>query len=176
MDNQRSHPDSVARARAFALTAHGDQRYGNHPYAFHLDAVAHLLEPYGPDAQVVGYLHDVAEDTKVSLEQIRVEFGEVAADCVALVTDGPGANREQRKAATNAKLSQVDASGPKRLALIVKAADRLANITESVRATGGSKLEMYRLEHPAFRSAAFRAGLCDALWERMEALLGSGRG
>jgi (p)ppGpp synthase/HD superfamily hydrolase len=176
MDKHSSDPDSVVRARAFAVAAHGDQRYGNHAYVHHLDAVVQLLDPYGPDAQVVGYLHDVVEDTQVPLDQIRADFGDLAAACVALVTDGPGGNREQHKAATNAKLSQIDAGGPKRLALIVKAADRLDNLNECVRDSGGSKLEMYRREHPAFRAAAFRPGLCDGLWERLEAILSSGRG
>ena len=36
------------------------------PYIFHLDATAALLESYGEQAQVVGYLHDVIEDTSVT--------------------------------------------------------------------------------------------------------------
>lgn len=58
-----------------------------------------------------------------------------------------------------------------RLALIVKAADRLANLRESARGRSGSKLDMYRQEHPAFRAAAYRPGLCDGLWEEIERLL-----
>ena len=54
------------QARAFALAAHGDQMYGARPYSFHLDAVVRLLSPYGIEAQVIGYLHDVVEDTEVS--------------------------------------------------------------------------------------------------------------
>ncbi|HEY2587222.1 MAG TPA: HD domain-containing protein [Tepidisphaeraceae bacterium] len=161
-------PDRVSRARAFAIAAHADQRYGEHPYAHHLDAVAHLLEPYGADAQVIGYLHDVVEDTRVPLDRIRAEFGDIVADCVALVTDAPGPNRAARKALTNAKLSKIDPTGPTRLALIVKAADRLANLRESAKGSAGSKFDMYRREHPAFREAAFRAGLCDGLWEEIE--------
>jgi (p)ppGpp synthase/HD superfamily hydrolase len=161
--------DEVARARAFAIAAHGGQRYGDHPYSFHLDAVAGLLLPYGEEAQVIGYLHDVAEDTAVGLEGIREAFGEHVTDCVALVTDQPGANRAERKLKTNAKLAKVE--GPLRVALIVKAADRLANLRMSAGGGTGSKLQMYRGEHPAFRQAAFRAGLCDELWREMDQIL-----
>ena len=59
------------KARAFALTAHGSQMYGDRPYAFHLEAVVSLLSGYGTDAQIVGYLHDVIEDTRVTEDEVR---------------------------------------------------------------------------------------------------------
>ena len=161
--------DDVLRARAFAVEAHGEQRYGDGPYVVHLDAVADLLEPYGTDAQIVGYLHDVVEDTAITAERIHDEFGERVVQCVQLVTDEPGPNRQARKARTNAKLSKV--SGELGLALIVKAADRLANLRMSARGRSGSKLGMYRGEHAAFRAAALRPGLCDGLWKEMEQIL-----
>ena len=107
--------DPVARARAFAIEAHGTQRYGDRPYAAHLDAVADLLGPFSVDAKVVGYLHDVVEDTPVPVDRVRESFGELIASCVELVTDQPGTNRRERKAATNAKLANV--SGELQLAL-----------------------------------------------------------
>ena len=165
-------PDPVARARAFAVEAHGAQRYGEHPYAYHLDAVAELARPYGTEARVVAYLHDVAEDTAVELERVREAFGELVAQCVALVTDAPGANRAERKALTNAKLAKVE--GPARLALVVKAADRLANLHMCVASGSTSKLEMYRGEHAAFRAAAYRPGLCDDLWSEINRILRPG--
>lgn len=161
--------DAVASARAFALEAHGEQRYGSHPYAYHLDAVASPLRRYGDDAQIVAYLHDVAEDTKITLKQIRECFGGHIARCVGLVTDAPAVNRRERKALTNAKLAKV--KGRATLALVVKAADRLANLRMSARGGRDSKLSMYRREHRAFRKAAYRPGLCDELWQGMEEIL-----
>ena len=35
--------DVVDRARAFAVQAHGDQRYGDEPYVVHLDEVAAIV-------------------------------------------------------------------------------------------------------------------------------------
>lgn len=162
----------MSRARAFALAAHGDQRYGDQPYAIHLDAVAELLVPFGEAAQVIGYLHDVVEDTAVPLDAVRREFGDRVAACVALVTDEPGANRRERKAKTNAKLSSV--SGENALALVVKAADRLANLRASACGGPDAKLGMYRREHPAFREAAYRPGLCEELWRELDGILGGG--
>jgi hypothetical protein len=53
----------------------------------------------------------------------------------------------------------------------VKACDRLANLRQSARGARGSKLDMYRAEHPAFRDAAYRPRLCDELWAEMDRVL-----
>src|SRR4029078_4121431 len=96
--------EAVSQARSFAIAANADQKYGDQPYSYHLDAVAELLAPFGEEAQIVGYLHDVVEDSPVSLQGAREKFGDRVASCVALVTDETGANRKERKARTNAKL------------------------------------------------------------------------
>lgn len=163
--------ERIDAARELALEAHGDQRYGEHPYAFHLSRVAALLEPYGEDAVVAGWLHDAVEDTPLGVEDVRARFGDRVAEAVDLVTDVEGPNRKARKAATYARLSQVDGAGPQALALIVKAADRLANLRSSQRDHKVSLLKMYRKEHPAFRDAAYRPGLCDPYWEEMDQLV-----
>ncbi len=161
--------DTLSRARRWALAAHGDQRYGDLPYSVHLEAVAELLVDYGVTAQSIGYLHDVVEDTPRTRDDVAREFGELIADCTALCTDVPGATRRERKAATHAKLAQV--RGELELALVVKAADRLANVRACVRGGRADKLAMYRREHPEFRQAARREGLADELWAELDALL-----
>ena len=156
-------------AREFAIQAHGSQRYGDRPYAFHLDAVASILEPHGLTAQVIGYLHDTIEDTAATPEQIEAQFGPFVAGCVSILTDEPGPDRKARKVLTYAKMA---ASAPEyALALTVKAADRLANIRACVADSNAAKLEKYRGEHAALRSAAYRPGDCDGLWREMDALL-----
>ena len=62
----------------------------------------------------------------------------------------------ERKFATNSKFACV--SGIDEVALIVKAADRPANLRVSMHGESSSKLVMYRLEHPAFRDASSVAG------------------
>jgi guanosine-3',5'-bis(diphosphate) 3'-pyrophosphohydrolase len=157
------------QARAFAIEAHGEQRYGDHPYSVHLDAVAALAAPYGEEAIVLGYLHDTVEDTDVTGEQIASEFGSVIAACVSLLTDEPGANRKERKAKTYAKLARV--RGTLELALVVKAADRLANVRACVADRKESLWQVYRSEHQVFKASAYRAGLCDPFWVELGLLL-----
>ncbi|MBM4077981.1 MAG: bifunctional (p)ppGpp synthetase/guanosine-3',5'-bis(diphosphate) 3'-pyrophosphohydrolase, partial [Planctomycetes bacterium] len=84
--------DDVLKAKLFAIKAHGDQKYGIHPYEFHLDAVVQILVPYGEMAQIAGYLHDIVEDTPITIEEISSNFGDEIADCIALVTDESGNN------------------------------------------------------------------------------------
>lgn len=160
--------DDVDRARAFALERHAGQMYGTHDYGFHLQAVAALARPYGFFAEILGWLHDVQEDGHATAEEMRRVFGAWIADGVELLSDLPGATRKERKAATYARLAQV--VGPLQAALIAKAADRLANWSQSV-ADGNERLiDIYRGEHPAFSGAAYRPGLCDDLWRRLDAL------
>ena len=159
----------ITEPREFAIQAHGDQRYGERPYSHHLDAVAAIAAQYGETAETVAYLHDTVEDTPVKLDEVRARFGHLVADCVALLTDEPGANRKERKAKTYAKLTLVH--GELELALIVKAADRLANVRACVADGNQRLLEVYRSEHPTFRQAAYRPSLCDALWAELDSLL-----
>jgi guanosine-3',5'-bis(diphosphate) 3'-pyrophosphohydrolase len=159
-------------ARSFAIKAHGDQKYGDRPYAFHLDSVAALAAPYGDAAVAVAYLHETAEDTTITLEEIERTFGPQISACVALLTDEPGSTRKERKAKTYAKLARV--RGPHELALVVKAADRLAYVRACVADGKRGLWEMYRDEHQVFRESAYRAGLCEPLWSELDALLSEG--
>jgi len=163
-----------AEARAFAVQAHAGQQYGDRPYSVHLDAVAELVKPFGEQAEIVAFLHDVVEDTPIPLEAVKTKFGLFIAECVGLLTDAPGATRKERKTITYARLAQV--SGPAELALIVKTADRLANVTACITDGKQSLWDMYKEEHTAFRIAAFREGLCNALWLRLDSALSSWNG
>ena len=162
--------DLVAHAREFAIAAHKNQRYGALPYVVHLDAVAELVTSYGNEAQIVAYLHDVVEDTHVSLDMVRAEFGDRIAKLVSLVTDEPGPSRVERKSLTNVKLSAV--SDAEFVAIVVKTADRLANVRMSI-AEGNSKtLAMYRGEHSQFRAAVHRPAMCEEWWHEIDSALG----
>lgn len=167
-----SEVNNVYAAREMALKAHGDQKYGEKPYSVHLDAVADLCRPFGEDAVVVAFLHDAFEDTDLSRDAVVAAFGEHVAACVSLLSDPPGANRKARKAAAFAAFSAVPAGSDLELALLVKAADRLANVRAGVDEDNKSLLSMYRKEHAAFSAVVSRPGLNDALVAEASRLLG----
>jgi (p)ppGpp synthase/HD superfamily hydrolase len=56
---------------------------------------------------VVAYLHDVVEDTDITVEQVDTKFGELVASCVAILSDEPGQDRKDRKAKTYQKIAAV---------------------------------------------------------------------
>jgi (p)ppGpp synthase/HD superfamily hydrolase len=163
-------------ARDYAAVAHRGQTYGAEPYTAHLEAVVSIVRAVdaSAEAEAVAYLHDALEDTEATAAELTMLFGASVATAVLLVTDPEGENRRTRKEALHARLSGLDSGVPTmRLALLVKAADRLANVRAS--ATGHPrKLRMYRAEHPAFRAATHRPGVCDAVWTELDSLLGGG--
>ncbi len=69
----------IERAYQFAEKAHeGHKRYSGEPYMVHLAAVAYKLADMGmgPRTITAGLLHDTIEDTEVTTEDIRTEFGD----------------------------------------------------------------------------------------------------
>ena len=100
-------PDLVTRAATFAKAAHESinqrRKYSGDPYIVHPQAVAGIVESVTDDQAMIAaaWLHDVVEDTPVTIEQIAERFGEDVAGLVADLTkvskksDG---NRAARKA------------------------------------------------------------------------------
>lgn len=152
--------------RQFAAAAHGRQRYGELPYTVHLEAVEAVLVRFGisdPELLAAAWLHDTVEDTGASLDEIRIRFGARVAALVHAVTDEAGASRKERKARTYAKTRALPE------AVLLKLADRIANVEHSARARP-DLFAMYRDEHPAFTAALRRPGEHDPLWEHLEQL------
>lgn len=171
--------EKVMHARAFAICAHGGQKYGDKPYVVHLDAVAEIVRSVVEDTEnawieIVAYLHDVVEDTEVTVEQIRNEFdlpyNTAVSQAVSYLTDEPGQNRKERKRKTYAKLKAL--SGPyEYVPCLVKLADRLANVRECVAQQNKDLLKMYQKEHALFREAVYRPGLAPELMVELDDLL-----
>lgn len=158
----------ITKARAFAITAHKDQQYGKDPYSVHLDAVAAIAKPYGETAQVIAYLHDVVEDTPVSIDDIEREFNLLVAKSVAILSDEPGPNRQTRKRKTYEKMASI--TGELEIALLVKAADRLANMQACVSNNNKRLTDIYQSEYPVFRQSAYRENSCDEIWAKLDTL------
>jgi guanosine-3',5'-bis(diphosphate) 3'-pyrophosphohydrolase len=84
-----SDKELVTRAYHFAEKAHLHQkRASGDPYITHCEAVAAILAEMRvpPVVVVAGLLHDTVEDTEVTLDDIRKEFGDETAKLVDGVT------------------------------------------------------------------------------------------
>jgi guanosine-3',5'-bis(diphosphate) 3'-pyrophosphohydrolase len=159
----------VEKARAYAMQAHGTQTYCKHPYVFHLDQVAYYAKDYGETAVVIAYLHDILEDTDFLPITIMQHFGQEVLRCVELLTDPEGETRVHRKSALNVKLFQADET--LHLGLIVKAADRVANVRYCIKSGNFTMWKKYHTEYSAFKAAAYRPELCERLWRILDVLM-----
>ncbi len=61
-----------------ALAFEGHTRYSGDPYLSHIAIVAHKLAKmgFGPRTTAAGLLHDIIEDTSITAEDIKAQFGE----------------------------------------------------------------------------------------------------
>ena len=93
------------KALQFATEAHGSQvrKYTGEPYITHPIAVADIVrtvQDHTEDMLVAAVLHDVVEDTPVTIEDVCNEFGPVVGMYVEYVTDvskPEDGNRARRK-------------------------------------------------------------------------------
>ncbi len=122
----------MRRAYAFAHAAHeGQKRRSGEPYIDHPVAVASILLDLQMDTGsiVAALLHDVVEDTSISLEQITREFGaEIAhlVDGVTKLSVLEAQSKEEAQAGTYRKMFIAMADDPR--VVLIKLADRLHNM------------------------------------------------
>lgn len=164
------HSKTLRRARDFAIEWHGNQRYGDWPYVYHLDRVVELMRDLTNANEMalgVGYLHDVLEDTTVSTGLIRSEFGDQMLRYVQALTDPKEGTRAEKKLHMYRQWKMVDPEDWQYI-LIPKAADRLANMLECRSAQNRNKARMYLYEFCDFQRAVWRPRLCPIIWYQLE--------
>lgn len=177
---QESSPVSLESVTGFAEKAHEGQTYGEGvPYLKHLRDVVQVLDRFGfrrsgafldprnrSDRLVAGgWLHDTLEDTETAYEDLRDHFGCEIAHLVEGVTNAAGRNRKERSRKTYPKIRRSVES------VILKLADRIANVESCRATTQSSLLQMYKKEWPAFRATLYRANECEEMWKTLTRLL-----
>lgn len=151
------------QARDFATVKHKDQKYGIHPYSYHLDEVHSVLvetRSDNTDLLVAAYLHDVLEDTNTSPEEIKSLFGFKVLALVEAVT-GRGNSRKIRNADIYRKILVVGHD-----AADLKLADRIVNTRESKK-TNKQYYAMYKKEFFEFKHNLSTLGSPE-LWRILE--------
>ncbi len=137
MVSHQYNAERLAHAVEVAKDAHdGQYRKTGEPYIVHPLAVKKILEEWGMDEDTIiaGILHDTIEDTSLTLEDIRNEFGESVAFLVDGVTKLSTARNGMRDidtylpATRDNFLRLMIALGSDIRVLIIKLADRLHNL------------------------------------------------
>ncbi len=160
-------------AKDYGIKAHGYQTYGGLPYKKHLEDVSAVLtrfgytedNPIGYLLQPASFLHDCLEDCGKTYEELVSIFGKQISDIVECVSDEEGDTRKERKSKTYTKT----ASNPN--AIILKLADRIANVENSLSITKKKFLDMYKREHADFKQYLYYPGLSDRMWFHLDELL-----
>ena len=158
------------RAFYFAARAHGNQKrkFSYDFYIHHPRRVADMVREFTRDEEVLAaaYLHDVVEDTPVSLEDVERAFGERIARLIMELTDDKGERKEVGR--VEYIKQKVRTMSPE--ALLIKLADRLDNVMDMEKAPSRFR-EKYRRETEALIEAAKeRTDLTDAHRKLLERL------
>lgn len=169
-------PDAWHLAWSFAADAHADQRVpgSDLPYIAHIAAVAmelsHALarrallgDPVAePDLGVqAALLHDVVEDTPITVAQLRAQFGDAVAEGVAALSKDPRVGDKQaqmRDSLERIRRQPVEI-------WMVKLADRITNLAAPPHHWSPAKIVGYREEAKLIHAQL--GGACPVLGERL---------
>ena len=184
--------DLIQRAYRVAEQAHREQkRASGEPYITHCIAVAKILVELHvpPEVVAAGLLHDTVEDTTVTLDDIRRDFGETIrtlVDGVTKLTNLPRVSRGDQHAGTADSADDEESTSPKGrkqdevsetlrktfLAMgedvrvvLIKLADRLHNMRTIGHVPEDKRRRIAQQTLDIFAPLASRLGIWQIKWE-----------
>ncbi|HSR47209.1 MAG TPA: bifunctional (p)ppGpp synthetase/guanosine-3',5'-bis(diphosphate) 3'-pyrophosphohydrolase [Anaerolineales bacterium] len=170
----------VARAYRVAEKAHaGQKRLSGDNYIQHCLAVAGILADLGAPAPVIasGLLHDTVEDTSVTLEAVRRDFGDEVAtlvDGVTKLTELPRVSRDDSRRKSDAQRLELAketlrktflAMGDDVRVVVIKLADRLHNMRTLSHLPPDKRQRIAQETLEIFAPLANRLGIWQMKWE-----------
>ncbi len=168
--------EAIGAAASFCIEAHGDQkRASGDPYFLHPFAVASILIHLKMDADTIraALLHDVVEDTDITIDMLREQFGDTVAMLVDgvtkmdIITDYPdnsgGAPRDKVNAESLRKLLLAMVEDVR--VVLIKLADRLHNMRTLSFLDREKQLSIARETLDIFSPLANRLGIWQIKWE-----------
>ena len=172
MANKALNTELLDRAIIFAVRAHaGTERRGKgFPYIVHPMEAVEIVATMTPDQELLAAaaLHDTVEDTDVTVDQIRAEFGDRIANLVAAESDAfvEGVSEEDswhaRKQAAIDRLAKAPHD-----AKMVALGDKLSNMRAIARdyaVQGDALWNLFHAKDPKDHAWHYR-GLADSLRE-----------
>lgn len=172
MANKPLDTELLDRAIIFAVRAHaGTERRGKgFPYVIHPMEAVEIVATITPDQEILAAaaLHDTVEDTEVTVEQLRAEFGERIASLVASESDEMVDGVSEEDSWHDRKQAAIDRlAAATHDAKIVALGDKLSNMRAIARDYAMKGDELWKIFHasdPKDHEWHYR-GLADSLRE-----------
>ncbi len=165
----------VRRAYEQADRAHeGQMRMSGEPYVVHCIEVAQILAEMGLDARAVaaGFLHDVAEDTETTIEDLRSTYGDEVAQLVDGVTKLSYIDTMSKMGSRDLEAQEAESLRKMFLAMaedvrvvLIKLADRLHNMRTLGSLPAERRVRIARETLEIFAPLANRLGIWRIKWE-----------
>ena len=172
MANKPLDTELLDRAIIFAVRAHaGTERRGKgYPYIVHPMEAVEIVATMTADQELLAAaaLHDTVEDTDVTIEQIRAEFGDRVASLVADESDEMPEGVPEEESWHGRKQAAIDRlSRASRDAKMVALGDKLSNMRAIARdyaVQGDALWNIFHAKDPKDHECHYR-GLADSLRE-----------
>jgi guanosine-3',5'-bis(diphosphate) 3'-pyrophosphohydrolase len=162
--------DLLARAYKFSEEAHrGQTRLSGEPFVTHCVEVAKILAGLQLDSVTVacGLIHDVVEDTSITIPDVEREFGKEVAGIVDGLTKiaklPSGGTTEERQVESYRKLLLSIAKDAR--VIIVKLADRLHNMRTLDALPAEKRRRIATETRDLYAPLAHRFGMAKMRWE-----------
>jgi guanosine-3',5'-bis(diphosphate) 3'-pyrophosphohydrolase len=159
----------LVRAYRYSDAAHAGQvRHSGEPYVSHCVEVARILADLQLDTATVtsGLLHDIVEDTDITVEDIEREFGaEIAqiVDGLTKIANLPLSSREERQVENYRKLLLSIAKDAR--VILIKLADRLHNMRTLDWLAPEKRRRIAQETRDLYAPLAHRFGMAKMRWE-----------
>ena len=160
---------ALEKAFIMAEKAHeGQFRHSGEPYVSHPMAVAEILADLGMDTDTIiaGLLHDVIEDTDLTMENIQKEFSpQISAmvDGVTKLKNLEFKSYEEQQAESLRKMFLAMAADIR--VIIIKLADRLHNMRTLKYQSENKQIEKAKETLEIYAPLAHRLGISTIKWE-----------
>ena len=159
----------LVRAYKFSDVAHAGQvRHSGEPYVSHCIEVARILADLQLDTTTVvsGLLHDIVEDTAITIEDVAREFGSEIAqivDGLTKIANLPRSSREERQVENYRKLLLSIAKDAR--VILIKLADRLHNMRTLDYLEPEKQRRVAQETRDLYAPLAHRFGMAKVRWE-----------
>ncbi|MBE9007437.1 bifunctional (p)ppGpp synthetase/guanosine-3',5'-bis(diphosphate) 3'-pyrophosphohydrolase [Fortiea sp. LEGE XX443] len=170
-EDERRHNDAALICRAFTFAYqlhHGQFRKSGEPYIYHPVAVAGLLRDLGGSSAMIaaGFLHDVVEDTDVTIEEIEELFGSEVRLLVEGVTKLSKINFKSKTEGQAENFRRMFLAMAQDIrVIVVKLADRLHNMRTLQYMSEESRRRSAQETRDIFAPLANRLGIWHIKWE-----------